>query len=219
MRKLLTLTLTLMLLSFAANARASVVPLLSGLYEVNYTFDIKGGTLFGGDITDIFIYETDGVQISVDSVFTAAGSGPSTISHQIAFDPTLSLLIGLDRAPSGSVEGDHLVIFMSEAFAEDALTKDKFSTIFPAVDGRPRIGHNQLVQALKDAQQNDAGAISLMADFFTVDAGKFATFDPRGSLRVLEFSPPVAIDVVPEPASMFLFGAGAVGAFLRRRKV
>ncbi len=208
-----------MLLSFAANARASVIPLLSGLYEVNYSFDLKGGTLFGGDVTDIFIFETDGVQISIDSIFTAAGNGPTTLSHEIAFDPTLSLLIGLDRAPVDSGVVDHLVIMMNNEFAADALTKDKFSTIFPAIDGRARIGHNQLIQAIKDAQQNDQGAISLMSDFFMVDAGKFARFDPRDSFRVLEFTGPVAIDVVPEPASLLLMGGGLAGAFLRRRKV
>ena len=217
MKKLLTLTLTSILLSFAASVQASVFPVLDGLYQVTYEFDLKGGTLNGSDVTDIFILETDGAQISIDSVFSAAGQGPSTISHQIGFDPTLALLLGLDRAPADSGLEDHLVGFINPEFAEEALTKPKFSDIFPAVDGRPRVGHNQVVTALKNAQQGDQAAIGLLSEFFTID-GKNAAFDPEGSLRVLEFTGPVAIDVVPEPASMFLFGAGAVGAFLRRRK-
>ncbi len=197
--------------SKAGDVQASIIPLSDGGFEVNYDFDLKRGTLYGSDITDIFIFETDGTQVNVDYTFSTAAKGPSTISHEISFVPTLAIVLGLDLAPLDSGFKDHLVVFMDNDFAADALTKAKFSEVFPTVAGRDRVRHSVLVQAIKDSQLGNSDALQSLTEFFIEDAGKFAAFDPENSFRVVEFSGPVPIDVIPEPTTMALFGIGLVG--------
>ena len=217
MKKLLTLLLTSVFLSIAVAVQASVIP-LNGGFEVNYDFDLKRGTLYGSDITDIFIFETDGTQVNVDYTFSAAAMGPSTISHEILFDPTLALVLGLDLAPLDSGNKDHLVVFMDNDFAADALTKAKFSEVFPTVEGRDRVRHSVLVQAIKDSQLGDSDALQSLTEFFIEDAGKFAAFDPENSFRVVEFSPKEPIDVIPEPSTYMLMGMGLLGMLGWKRR-
>lgn len=210
MKKGLILNLTVIALSgvFCINAHA---------ITITYDLNLKS-TLYGSDITDIFIFETDGNQVSVDYTFTVASQGPSTISHEVSFDPTLSLVLGLDLAPIDSGLKDHLVVFMNYDFAADALTKAKFSEVFPGVEGRDRVKHSTLVNTIKDFQPGDSAGLLLLTDFFTKDGGMSAAFDPNNSFRVVEFSPPKPIDVIPEPASMILFGSGLLGMLGYRRK-
>ena len=213
MRKLFILLLTSAFLSIAVAVEASIIPLIGGGFEVNYDFDLKRGTLHGSDITDIFIFETDGTQVNVDYTFSAAAMGPSTISHEILFAPTLALVLGLDLAPLDPGLKDHLVVFMDNDFAADALTKAKFSEVFPTVAGRDRVRHSVLVQAIKDSQLGDSDALQSLTEFFIEDAGKFAAFDPENSFRVVEFSYPEEIDVdpIPEPTTIAILGIGLAG--------
>jgi len=218
MKKLLiTLAIAGLALTVPTQGQASVVGLAGGLFEVNYEFELKS-TLYGSNITDIIILETDGTQINADYTFSAPSSGFSTIGHVSSFHPTQSLVLGLDLAPVDSGLKDHLVVFMDNDFASDALTKAKFSEVFPAIEGRERFRHSATVQAVKDANLGNADALDTLFGFFTEDAGKFAAFNPEDSFRVVEFSPPEPIDVIPEPATMLLFGSGLAGAFIRRRR-
>ena len=122
-------------MTFSTPAQAIITPLSGGFFEVSYEFDLKRGTLHGSNITDIVIFETDGTQVNLAYPFSAASMGPSTISHTIAFDPILSLILGIDSAPLGSGLKDHLVVFMDNSFTADGFaTKSKFSEFFPAID-------------------------------------------------------------------------------------
>ena len=113
---------------------------------VNYAFDLQG-TLHGSDVTDIFILETDGTQVSADYVYTAPSSGYYSLSHVISFEPTLALIIGLDLAiPGVGDEKDHVVMFMDNEFAVANFGK-KFSAVFPAVGGGERVRHSALITA------------------------------------------------------------------------
>ena len=97
MKKLFALFSTLIFLSIAVSVQGSIIPLSDGAFEINYEFDLKRGTLYGSDVTDIFILETDGTQVKTYYTFSAAAKGPSTITHvNNLFEPTLALLLGLD---------------------------------------------------------------------------------------------------------------------------
>ncbi len=217
-RLLITLAIVGCALTVPTQASAVVIELANGLFEVSYDFKLKS-TLHGSDITDIVILETDGFQKNAAYNFNVASSGTSTLTHSISFNPTQSLVLGLDLAPIDSGLKDHLVVLMNIDFAEFALTKAKFSEVFPAIEGRERFRHSATVQAVKDANIGNSDAQQLLFDFFTEDAGKFAAFDPKDSFRIIEFSPPKPIDVVPEPATILLFGSGLAGlAAWRYRK-
>ena len=205
--------------SLAPAANGAVVS-TGGGFEVSYSGDLRRGTLHGSDITNLFILESDGATVHVDSGFTVPARGPFTLAHEVPFAPTSSLIVGLDLAPAGSGLVDHLVVFMDDAFAEDALRLPKFSDIFPAIDGRERLRHSGLVQALKDAEAGDGAAVDVLVDFFTLDAGKFAAFDPGDSFRVLEFSPPKCIDRCDDSgATLALFSFASLAAIGLRRKL
>ncbi len=216
MRKLFTLLLSSIFLSIAVSVQASVIPIGGGGYEVNYDFEMRN-TLYGNDITDIFIFETDGTQVNVDDYsFSVAATGPATISHDISFDPTLALVLGLDRAPLDSGNKDHLVVFMDNDFAVANALGKKFSEAFPAVDGRDRVRHSIIVQAIKDSQLGDLDALQSLTDFFVEDAGKFAAFDPENSFSVVEFTSGTRVNI-PVPSTLPLFGIGLAGLAARRK--
>ena len=205
-----------LILSIAVIALSGVFCMNANAITINYNLNLKS-TLYGSDITDIFIFETDGSQINVDYTFSAAAQGPSTITHDISFNPTLSLVLGLDLAPLDSGLKDHLVVFMNYEFGAFAIGK-KFSEVFPAIDGRDRVKHSTLVNTIKDFQPGDSEGLLLLTDFFTKDGGMFAAFDPDNSFRVIEFSSGSGRDQIPEPASLLLLGSGLFGMLGYRRK-
>ncbi len=186
-------------------------------FTVSYSTDLQIGTINGNPITSLYIFETDGVNISVERAPSLPGLGPSTVTHIVPFRPTASLLIGLDLlAPGVSDEKTHIVMFMDAEFF-DNIAGLRFSQAFPAVGGNPRLTHPDLIAALLGADAGDAASLAILTDFFINGAGAAAAFDPAGSFRVGEFSFVTAIDV-PEPASALLLGGALAAVALRRRR-
>jgi len=204
-----------LLLAAVAPARAGVSAVPGG-YQVSYAMNLAG-TLNGNPVTSLFILETDGTNVSADFGFTAAATGPTTLSHTIGFLPTQALLIGLDEAVPGLGDGKtHLVVGMDAAFAQANVGR-LFSAVFPGVNGEPRLGHDALITAIRAAEGGDQGALETIIHFFTAGAGAFAAFDPAGGLLVTEYTGGVVISA-PEPASLALLGAGLLGLCAVRRR-
>ena len=202
-------------LALSTAANAGVVATAGG-YEVSYDISINR-TLNGNPVTSMVILETDGSAFSAAYGFGAAASGSTLLSHTIAFRPTSALVIGLDLATPHVGDGKtHLVILMDSDFTA-TLDGKKFSEAFPAIGGRPRLGHDALIAAILAAETGDAAAQQTIADFFLIDAGGIAAFDPAGSFRIGEFTGYVPIDV-PEPASALVLLGGLVALAASRRR-
>ena len=204
-----------MVLVLTAPARAAVVATPGG-FEVSYALNLSS-TLNGNPVTSIFMLETDGVLFSAASGFSAAASGFTLLTHTIAFQPTSTLVIGLDLPTAGVGDGKtHLVMLMNGNFAA-SITGKLFSQAFPGVNGQPRLGHDALIAAMQAADAGDAVALGIVTNFFLTGAGAFAAFDPAGSFQVGEFTVFVPI-AAPEPASLALLLAGVAGLGLARRR-
>jgi hypothetical protein len=206
-------------MGLALPATASVIPVGAG-YEVSYGIDMTPGTSNGSNVGSVFIFEWDGSShLNVDSGFTIAGTGTSVLRHVVPFAPTSSLIFGVGLGVPGVGDGkDHIYAVVNEAFAEDAVGL-RWSQVFPGESDATRIRHDQFVTLLQQAAAGDAAAIATVSHFALTDAEDGA-FDPAGNFRVLEatiFGPPVGVPV-PEPATLALFGLGALAAAWSRAK-
>ena len=96
---------------------------------VSYTANLN--TSLGNPVTNIFIWESDGVQTSLDYVYTVPGTGTAVLSHDVPFVPAKTLIVGMTVGQDA--EGNdktQIVMFMNESFAS-ANAGQKFSAAFP----------------------------------------------------------------------------------------
>src|SRR4051812_45216495 len=113
--------LPLYLLSVVALAAA--VTSSNADVPTSYTLNLNPGTSSGNPVTNIMIFEAnaDGSQVSIDyggsaSGYTISGQGISTLTHMSAFNPALSLIVGITQ----QIDRLSLVFFTNNAFATNA---------------------------------------------------------------------------------------------------
>jgi len=202
-----------LLVGLVSQASAGVIALDTDAYEVSYQFNLGGHPRNGGDIQDVFIFEwNDSGDFNVDYAYTVEGQTSTTISHTIAFDPTYAFLIGYGLAiPGVGDEKDHIFTFTRSSFFHEVVGF-KWSEIYPGLTPESRIRHSEMVALLANAALNDSASLSRLTDFVRYEAYD-AAFDPAGEFTTIEWS-----TVVPEPASIALFGLGLTGLGWSRRK-
>jgi hypothetical protein len=185
-------------LGFASTASAT---------SISYTVDVGAGTLNGNNITSVAILESGGGQTSLSWLGSALNAvGATTFTHDVAFTPASTLIVGLDLAGGGN--STHLVFFTNNAFAQQSAGV-LFSTVFP------NTRHSLFINHLLAAEAGDATEEAWLLAFFGGD-GAPAAFASGGPSTGIEFSPGTVM--TPEPSSVVLLGLGLAAAEVVRRR-
>jgi hypothetical protein len=201
-----TLFLSTFLLSLAGAAFA-------GNVQVDYALNLGSGTLNGSSVTSIAIFEERAGVVNVSFPYTVPGSGEFVLSHTAPFDPTLSLIVGLDLpsttgGDTGSDNKTHLVFFTNDAFAQSA-AGIQFSTVFQ--DTR----HSDFINRLQLAEGGDASQVTWLTNFFE-GVGHDAAFATGTQSTAIEFSSGTVL--APEPMSFGFVGIGLAALVVARRR-
>lgn len=193
---------TLVLLAFACASSASAA-------QITYSLDLGTGTQNGNPLTSVAILETDGTQVNVDFPFTIPHAGPQSLTHTVAFQPTLSLIVGLDLATPLPGDGKaHVFFFTNSAFA-NAANGVLFSTVFP------NTRHSEFITRFTAAQAGDTVQQAWLRTFFMTGDGAAARFATGGPSTAIEFTTGV-IPATPEPSTYVLLLSGIAVAVWRR---
>ena len=187
------------LLGAAANAAATSIT-----YSIN-----MWGSINGSPITNIVILERNGAQLSVDTSasFVLNVPGTATLTHDVAFTPTETLILGLD-VPSGP-DGTTHVMFIADPTWAWSHVNMRFRDVF-------NIGYVDFRSAVLDASNGNLSQQAFLLNFFANGTGAPAAFDSDGASQPIEFSVSV---ITPEPSTFVLVGLGAalVASRLRRK--
>ena len=178
--------------------------------NTTYSFNLNPGTSAGNPVTNMMIFEASagGSQLFIDyggtpNGFTINGTGFSTLTHTSAFNPAMSLIVGLTQ----QVSKTSLVIFMNDAFAASA-TGVLFNNTFSS------IGHNALIARLRVAETGSQSDLDWFRDvFFPID-GSRAAFVTGGSHTAMEFTAGFPIGTVPEHSDTALLLSVSCGLML-----
>src|SRR3712207_3115506 len=179
-----------------------------------YSLNLNPGTSNGQNVTNIMIFESSagGSQLSIDyggapNAYSIAGSGLSFLTHQSAFTPAMSLIVGLTQA----VDKVSLVIFMNETFAASAAGQN-FSSVFTTTR------HNEMITRMLAAQNGSAAEMDWFRNVFFPTDGMAAAFATGGAATGLQFTIATPIGTVPEQSqSLLLLGVGAAALLVARR--
>jgi len=198
-----------LLLSCAGAASAESIP-------VFYVLNLGSGTINGSNLTDILIMDGSATgQVNLDfPVAATPSSGIFALLHFTPFQPTTSLIVGLDRPSGGGGDDDktHLIFFTNQEFANSTLGL-QFSTVFPG------IRHSEFIDRLLAAEGGDSAQQAWFADFFQ-NEGHSAAFATGTMPAGIEFSISKALANAPEPVNLSMVGAGLVliAGVLRARR-
>jgi PEP-CTERM motif len=183
----------------------------AGPIQMDYSLDLRSGTLNGSSVTNVAIFETGGGQSSVAYGLVAPSSGAFILSHMASFVPSSSLIIGLDVPLTPGKT--HVVVFANQAFVDSA-NGQRFRTMFPSAS------YSEFVDQFTQANGGSPAAQSWMMNFFQGD-GMVAAFPTGSPAAAIEFSigvvpPPVG---VPEPTTYGLVGFGLAAMVAARRRL
>ena len=149
---------------------------------VSYTANLS--TSKGNPVTHLLILESDGIHPVQAFIYPSdvPGRGTAVISHEAAFQPTKSLLIGVTEGVD--VDGSdktQLVMFLDPGFAA-AHAGSPFSSVFPGAR------HSDTIAHLTAAVAGDATELAWFTDTFFSGPAAGAAFDSRGPFVVAEFT-------------------------------
>src|SRR4051794_35533186 len=159
----------------------------------SYSLNLNPGTQTGNPVTDIMIFEAnaDGSQLFIDYAgYTISGSGISTLTHTSAFDPAMSLIVGITQ----QVGRLSLVFFTNNAFAANAAGRNFNPNFFS-------ITHNALISRMQLAEDGSQTDRDWFRDAFWPMDGTRAAFTTGGSHTAIEFTVGVVVGGVPDAGS------------------
>jgi MYXO-CTERM domain-containing protein len=169
-------------MSILLTATIAALLTLAPAHAVPISYTANLNTSFGKPVTDIFIWETNGVQTSLDYAYTLLGRGTSVLSHDVPFVPTQSLITGLTVGQDADGnDKTQIVMFMNDSFAS-ANAGQKFSAAFP------NSRHSVLVAQMEATIGGDPDALAYLNDNFFPGDGAAAAFDTSGPFTVGEFT-------------------------------
>jgi hypothetical protein len=197
------------------NAGAGVMPVAGG-YEVSYHMELYAGTQTGKNIKDVFIFEWDASNSSVDGTYEIEASGPTNWSHTIGFAPTSALAIGYLDGEAGVGDGKRHIYTLFSAAYHDYLVANFLGFKFSEIFGQ---GEQFTIDLITDAAGGNLAALASL-ETFVRDEMSGGAFDPNGGFRILKWSvlPPVEEGGnIPEPSTVAIFILGLAGLMARRR--
>jgi len=177
--------------------------------SIGYTVDVGAGAINGNALTNVAIFETNGTLTTIDFGYTLNAFGQTTLTHDAAFAPTSSLIVGIDLPGAIGDGKTHVVFFTNTAFAQSA-NGLLFSVVFPNTH------HNDFIARLLAAEGGDTVNQAWLRDFFATGDGAAAAFSPGSATIGVEFTG--AYLLTPEPSTFVLLGLGAALAAARRLK-
>ena len=181
------------LLGVAADAAATTIT-----YSINMF-----GTLNGSPVTNVIILERNGASTSIDTSpsFILNATGLSTLTHDVSFTPSETLILGLDASaiPGGQT---HVMLLTDPAFGWSVVGM-RFRDVF-------NIGYVDFRNAVLGASNGDAAQQAFLLNFFANGTGAAAafnsTFRASGSVSAAVAFGAAAPSIMLSPTTRFRFG-------------
>ena len=176
--------------------------------------ELYAGTQTGKNIKDVFVFEWDASNSSVDGTYEIEASGPTNWSHTIGFAPTSALAIGYLDGESGVGDGKRHIYTLFSAAYHDYIVANLLGFKFSEIFGQ---GEQFTIDVIVAAAGGDGAALASL-ETFVRDEMSVGAFDPNGGFRILKWSVPDETPVggsIPEPSTFAIFLLGLAGIVSR----